>query len=84
MTKAAYRATLGWGSGAAQRAVADPKSRAAQQEARARKEREALREADAAKRARLRELRRARDESERATAEAAAPVGGQRAKPARA
>jgi hypothetical protein len=78
MGKAAYRATAGWGSGAPQRRV-DPKSRAAQQEARARKEREALREADAAKRARLRELRRARDESER-TRLAAAPSDAKRPK----
>jgi hypothetical protein len=47
--------------GARQRSTPDPVSRAAQQEARARKEREAVRKADEVKRARLRELRVARD-----------------------
>jgi hypothetical protein len=83
MSKAADRAAAGWGGARPQRG-ADPKSRVAQQEARARKEREASREADASKRARLRQLRHARDESERAAAEAATPVAVRRPRAAKA
>lgn len=62
MSRSASRAPSLLG-GARQRSAPDSVSRAAQQEARARKEREAVRKADEVKRARLRELRVARDAS---------------------
>ncbi|MFO1060024.1 MAG: hypothetical protein U1E53_24035 [Dongiaceae bacterium] len=71
MTKSASGRSSPWGD-VAQRNSAGPASRAAQQEVRARKEREAIRKADEVKRARLRELRQARDEVAATAAAAAA------------